>query len=140
MYKIVHFYITFFVHSYIIINTLQVFNYQFHEKISNNYHIELDKYSEEEKQKIEKRYNNGDRSKEVIEYINLKRNSKSYMDRQDNISYNKSERLIKSILELSERYTVLEITSYPFIEDENMHIKINGEINLLNSYPKKRTI
>lgn len=113
----------------VIIPTLQVFYYQFHEKISNNYHIELDKYSEEEKQKIEKRYNNGDRSKEVIEYINLKRNSQSYMDRQDNISYNKSERLIKSILELSERYPVLEITSYPFIEDENMHIKINGEIN-----------
>ena len=98
----------------------------------------MDKYSEEEKQKIEKRYNNGDRSKEVIEYINLKRNSQSYMDRQDNISYNKSERLIKSILELSERYPVLEITSYPFIEDENMHIRINGEINLLSIYPKQK--
>ena len=124
----------------VIIPTMQVFNYQFHEQLSNNYHIELDKYSEEEKQKIEERYNNGDRSKEVIEYINLKIISQRYMDRQDDISYNKSERLIYSILELSEKYPVLDITSYPFIEDENMHIRINGEINLLNSYSKRRTI
>lgn len=120
------------------ISTMQVLNYQFHEQLSKNYHYNLDKYSEYEKQKIEERYNSGDTSEEVIEYIYLKRNSKMYMDRQDDISYNKSERLINAIMELCERYPVLDVTSYPYIEGENMHIKINGEINILNSSSKKQ--
>ena len=61
-----------------------------------------------------------------------------YMDRQDDISYNKSERLINAIMELCERYPVLDVTSYPYIEGENMHIKINGEINILSSSSKKQ--
>lgn len=48
---------------------MQVLNYQFHEQLSKNYHYNLDKYSEYEKQKIEERYNSGDTSEEVIEYI-----------------------------------------------------------------------
>lgn len=122
----------------VVIPTMQVFNYPFHEQLSDQYHSVLDKYTEEEKQKMEERYNNGDRSDDVLEYMDRIRSSKKYMDRQDDISYNKSERLIYAIMELCERYPVLNVVSYPFVESEDMHIRINGEINILNSRPKKR--
>ena len=124
----------------VVIPTMQVFNHPFHEQLSDQYHSVLDKYTEEEKQKMEERYNNGDRSDDVLEYMDRIRSSKKYMDRQDDISYNKSERLIYAIMELCERYPVLDVVSYPFVESENMHIKINGEINILNSSPKKHKL
>ena len=97
------------------------------------------KYTDAEKCDLEERSNNGDTSDEVEEYMYIKYLLKSFADKQDTISYNKSERLINAIIELCDRYPVLNITSYPFMEGENMHIKINGEINILNSKPKKRS-
>lgn len=124
----------------VVIPTMQVFNYSFHEHLSDAFQRDLDKYSEEERNSFEERYNNGDKSNDVLTYKNFKSIADRYINKQDEISYNKSERLINTTIELCERYPVLNITSYPFIEDESMHIKINGEINILNSSKKKRSI
>ncbi len=43
-------------------------------------------------------------------------------------------------MELCDRYPFLNITSYPFMEGENFHLVIDGEINLLDSHPKKHTM
>ena len=121
------------------IPTLQVLNYPYHEQMSKSTKEKYNKYTDAEKCDLEERSNNGDTSDEVEEYMYIKYLLKSFADKQDTISYNKSERLINAIIELCDRYPVLNITSYPFMEGENMHIKINGEINILNSKPKKRS-
>ena len=91
----------------VIIPTLQVFNYPFHEHLYSSFKYDETALSGEKKELV-----------------------------PDDISWNKSERLAYSIMELCERYPVLHITSYPFEEGENLHVKINGEINLLNSFTK----
>ncbi len=103
----------------VIVPTLQVFNYQFHENLSKFLKEQLNSFSDEEKNKMKNVY-------------------AKYIDRQDDISYSKTERLIYTIMELVDRYPTLSFSSYPFMESKNIHITITGEINLLSIYPKQK--
>ena len=108
----------------VVVPTLQVFNYPYHEQKSEFIKSEQKRY-----------FDKGDNS-----YSEEYRDADRYIDKQDGISYNKSERLIYSIIDLYERYQTFNIINYPYFEGKNIQIKINGEMNLLDINPKTHTL
>lgn len=123
------------------IPTLQVFNYPYHEYLSSHIQELFDEYTEDEKKEYEFRYSRGVRSGTVLDYMRGKKLVSRFVDKQDLISHNKTERLIQILLELVDRFPSVELESYPLQESENMRIHLNGKMDLLqNSFKKEKTV
>ena len=123
------------------IPTLQVFNYIYHEHISNKTKKKYDSYSEEEKQELEKNYEEGKYDDKELEYMHTKKMISRFADKEDIISYNKTERLIQTVQELININPEIELVSEPMINGENLVLHVNGKTNILKDYNKKeRTI
>ena len=120
------------------IPTLQVFNYPYHENLSSNTKSSFSGYSKEDKEELEKEYNEGNADDKILDYIHTKEMVNRFCDKQDSISYNKTERLIYTLYELSERSETIEVVSEPFIQSENMRIHLNGKIDLLSDIHNKK--
>ena len=123
------------------IPTLQVFNYMYHEHLSDNIKNNYNWYSDEEKQELEKSFEEGKRDDKELDYIHTKGMVSRFVDKQDIISHNKTERLIETVYELINLNPSIELVSEPFINGENMVLHLNGKTDILKDYNKKeRTI
>lgn len=117
--------------------TLQVFNYPYHEQLSSSIRENFDGYTEEEKEDLEDQYYRGKRSDKILDFMHTKRMYGRFVDKEDMISQNKSERLVQTFLELAERNPSMEVFSEPMMEGENLSIHLNGKIDVLKDYTKK---
>ena len=90
---------------------MQVFNYDFHEFLGELAVFNLNRYLN----------SNNEDSKY---YEHLQRKYKRFYDKEDIISFNKTERLIYTFMELEERFKNIEILNEPFISGEYLLIKI----------------
>ena len=123
------------------IPTLQVFNYMYHEHLSDNIKNNYNSYSDEEKQELEKSFEEGKRDDKELDYIHTKGMVSRFVDKEDIISHNKTERLIETVYELINLNPSIELVSEPFINGENMVLHLNGKTDILKDYNKKeRTI
>ena len=121
--------------------TLQVFNYSYHENLSSNINNSFGSYTDGDKKEIEELYENGDRSDRVEDYMHTKKMVSRFVDKQDSISYNKTERLIYTFLEIINNNDSIELVSEPYGQSDNMVINLYGKTNVLSDYnKKKRTI
>lgn len=123
------------------IPVLQVFNYPYHELLSNNFSKDFDSYTSDDITKLEELYKNGDRSDAVEDYIYTKSMVSRFVDKEDSISYNKTERFINTFYELMNKNPLIELVCEPFIQGENLVIRLKGKSNLLDSlagYQKKK--
>lgn len=117
----------------IVIPTLQVFNYAYHKQLSNSLSNSFNDYDETYKQQLEELYKQGDRSDKVLDYIYTKKQVDRFVDKEDLISHNKTERLIHMFYELQQFFHSFDIICTPFIEGENLIIKLHGKSNVLNN-------
>lgn len=123
------------------IPTLQVFNYSYHENLSSNISENFNSYTDNEKREIEKLYECGDRSDKVEDYMHTKKMVSRFVNKQDSISYNKTERLIYTFLEIINNNDSIVLKSEPYGQSDNMVISLYGKTNVLDKYnKKKRTI
>lgn len=100
---------------------LQVYNYEYHENLGKSYKQFLDKmYTKEERENLEKLHEQGDESRQVREYMDLKNAYKRCYGKEDIISKNKTERLLKTFALVNEHYGNLEFISDPFIEGDTL--------------------
>lgn len=95
---------------------LQVFNYDYHVTMSDNYKRIMSRFEEDIKK--------GTTTKEDYSYLQMKKTYDKVADKEDIISKNKTERLVETFLLLQEKYDGIEILTDPFIEDENLIVKI----------------
>jgi hypothetical protein len=116
---------------------LQVFNYPYHEILSSNISDSFNSYTDSDRKEIEFLYENGNRSDRVEDYMHIKKMVSRFVNKQDSISYNKTERLIYTFYELINRYNSVELISDAYGQSDNMIIKLNGKTNILNNYQKK---
>lgn len=96
---------------------MQVFNYDFHEFLGKSSSYNLDRFLASSKDKID----NEDDSRQ---YEHLKKQYKRFYDKEDLVSFNKTERLIYTFMELEERFKNIEILNEPFRSGEYLLIKI----------------
>ena len=123
------------------IPTLQVFNYMYHEHLSDSIKNNYNSYTDEEKQELEKSFEEGKHDDKELDYIHTKGMFSRFADKEDVISYNKTERLIQTVQELININPEIELVSEPFINGENMVLHLNGKTDILKDYNKKeRTI
>ena len=123
------------------IPTLQVFNYQYHECLSKSISDCVSGYTDEDIAEIEDLMKCGCLCDKVTDYLHTMSMVERFVDKEDLISYNKSERFIDLFMELMEKNSNIELICEPFIQGENMKIRINGKSNLLDDYKtKKRTL
>jgi len=122
------------------IPTLQVFNYLYHVYLSKNIFDNFSSYTESDIAEIEDLINQGVYTDKVTDYLHTKKMTNRFVDKEDSISYNKSERLINILLELVDRYPTIELMSEPFIHGENLKIKLNGKANILADYCQKKEL
>lgn len=105
------------------IPTLQVFNYPYHEQISESTKKELEKAKE--------------KPLSANDYRCIKSVEKKFVNKEDLISYNKTERFIELFNILMEINPNIELVSEPLVQGENMIICLNGKTDILKDYPKK---
>ena len=116
---------------------MQVFNYPYHEHLSSSINDSYSSYTDSDKEELEILYEQGDRSDKVLDYIHTKSMVPRFVGKEDSISYNKTERLIYTFSELMSKSNSIEIISEPYIQSDNMKIKIIGKTNILEKYQKK---
>lgn len=105
------------------IPTLQVFNYEYHEGLSNIVKKEIESYDEIQSS--------------TPEYRMAKKLEERFADKEDIISYNKTERFVELFRILMELNPNIELVSEPFVTGENMVIHLNGTTDILKDYEKK---
>ncbi len=103
---------------------LQIFNYDFHVSWGENLKEDMSYWED----KIKEGTYNSDNDGWVVQ---IKEKYDKVADKQDVISKNKTERLIGTFMTLEEKFGGINILSEPFIQDENLIVKV------LNSSPKK---
>jgi len=107
---------------------LQLFSYDYHISMSEEYKRRMN-YLENEVREGRLTYDSSN-----YEYI--KKIFDKVADKQDIISKNKTERLIGTFMVLEEKFDIINILSEPFIEDENLIVKVlESPIN--KSFKKK---
>ena len=116
---------------------MQVFSYPYHEHLSQSIKDNYSSYTDSDREELEELYEQGNRSDKVKDYIHTKSMVPRFVDKEDSISYNKTERLIYTFSELMNKSNCIEIVSEPYIQSDNMKIKIIGKTNILNNYQKK---
>lgn len=110
--------------TYVKVPLLQVFNYKYHEAISNNIINQMNDYTEVEIEKFEEMNKNGELTNAVLDYLHNKKTYYKFAEKEDLISRNKTERLINTFMIMEEKYHNITFLSDPFIEDDTLHIKI----------------
>lgn len=100
---------------------LQVFNYEFHKRLSDRYQKEMSIYNNQEIKDLDSL---NDSSYKKEEYENIKNLYDKYAGKEDIISTNKTERLINTFYLVSEFYDSLDIITEPFVESDNLVCKI----------------
>lgn len=100
---------------------LQVFNYEFHKRLSDKYQKEMSDFCNQEVKVLD---SENDSSYAKEEYENIKNQYDKYAGREDIISTNKTERLINTFYLVNEFYDSLDIITEPFIESDNLACKI----------------
>lgn len=123
------------------IPALQVFNYQYHECLSDSINNSVSSYTDDDIEEIEDLMKCGCLCDKVTDYLHTMSMVKRFVDKEDLISYNKSERFINLFIELMEKNPSIELICEPLIQGENMKIRLNGKCDLLDNYKtKKRTL
>jgi hypothetical protein len=123
------------------IPTLQVFNYVYHECLSDTIFNSYSSYTDDDIKEIEDMIKLGVLTDKVTDYLHTYGMVSRFVGKQDSISYNKSERFINIFVELMEKNPNIELVCEPFVQGENMKIRINGKSNILDVYKtKKRTL
>ena len=106
---------------------IQVFNYQYHEYLSKAIERDYMDYSDEEKAKYDEMLENDDLTSSVLCYLHTKNSYVRFVDKEDIISKNKTERLIDTFMIMEEKYHNIAFLNEPFIEGDTLLIKINKE-------------
>ena len=104
---------------------LQVFNYQYHEDLSDSLQRAYSSY--ENKEELEQKYKEGNRDDIVLDYMHDKTNYERFYGKADMISKNKTERLLDTFRVYSEIYGDIEFLNDPFIQGDYLIIKINKQ-------------
>ena len=130
--------------SNIKVPSLQVYNYSFHEELSRTLYLAYNDYTEEDRIRLEnlperetkfvdvldgsfdidREFDEIDEYQVRDDYLHTKEQFQKFYNKQDMISKNKVERFLIFFKILEELYDDIDITSYPFMEDEDMNIKI----------------
>lgn len=106
---------------------LQVLSYRYHEILSDTTKRDFEKnYSKEQLEYINN-LNSYDRERKLEEYEWQKLWYSHVVDKQDFISYTKTEGLFKIFIRVEEQFGSIELLNTPFIEDENLNIRISTE-------------
>ena len=106
---------------------LQVLSYRYHEILSNTTKRDFEKnYSKEQLEYINN-LNSYDRERKLEEYEWQKLWYSHVVDKQDFISYTKTEGLFKIFRRVQDQFSSIELLNTPFIEDENLNIRISTE-------------
>ena len=108
---------------------LQVFNYPYHEYLSKTIEKDYANYTTSEKEYYDELINNDNDSVELLEYMFTKNSYDRFVDKEDIISKNKTERLLDTFIMMEEKYHNIEFLNEPFIEGDTLIIKINKENN-----------
>lgn len=101
---------------------LQVFNYDFHQKMSEEYRDKMASYSKEAMEDLEATNTS---NYDITEYENTKEQYERFANKEDTISKNKTERLLSTFYLVAENYGDLEIITEPFMESDYLICKIN---------------
>lgn len=106
---------------------LQVLSYRYHEILSDTTKKDFEKnYSPEQLEYINN-LNSYDRERKLEEYEWQKLWYSHVVDKQDFISYTKTEGLFKIFRRVQDQFSSIELLNTPFIEDENLNIRISTE-------------
>ena len=104
---------------------LQVLNYNYHEKLSDNVEERFSEYKPDQ-EKYEDMIRDGIQSLEVMDYIAEKKIYDRFYKKEDIISKNKYERLINALIVMQEKYDNIDFINDPFIEGDSLIIKIKS--------------
>ena len=77
---------------------LQVFNYDYHENLSEILNLVYNEYEDSDKIRYEEEYNKGSKDNMVIDYMHNKVMHDRFAGKEDIISYNKTERFINTFI------------------------------------------
>lgn len=116
---------------------LQVFNYEYHEKLSTVLDLLYNVYDDEEKEKLEDDYIKGIRNKKINDYIDKKLIYDRFFGKEDIISYNKTERFINTFMVLNDVFDNIEICNEPFIQGDELIVKIKKSTNIREKLNEK---
>ena len=106
---------------------IQVLSYRYHELLSEKTKKDFEKdYSPEQLEYINN-LNSYDRERKLEEYEWQRVWYSHVVDKQDFISETKTEGLFKIFRRVEEQYGTIELLNTPFIEDENLNIRISNE-------------
>lgn len=115
----------------------QVFNYRQHEFLSDVLNVVCNDYEEEEKKVLEEKIKNNDIDDNVSDYIHNKILYDRFVGKEDMISRNKTERFIYTFMVLNEIFDNIEICNEPFIQGDELIIKIKKSTNVLAPLEEK---
>ena len=115
----------------------QVFNYKYHEYLSTWVNFIYNSYGKREKAKLEKDYKNGIKNDDVLDYIRNKMMYERFSDKEDVISYNKTERFINTFIVLNDVFDNIDICNEPFIQGDELIIKIKKSTNIVDKLSEK---
>ena len=106
---------------------LEVLNYPYHENLSEITKVSFENmYSKEKIDYLEKIIGYKVVNDETIKYLHEKQIYHNFVDKQDVISKNKTERLVETFLSLNDKYSILDFLNDPMIEDDNLNMKIKA--------------
>ena len=115
----------------------QVFNYPYHENLSNILNLVYNGYEDIEKKELEDEYNKGIEDDKVLDYMHNKVMYDRFSGKEDMISYNKTERFINTFIVMNDVFDNIEICNEPFIEGDELIIKIKKSTNILDRLNEK---
>ena len=95
---------------------LQLFNYDYHISMSEEFKKRMVYFEE----KVRK----GKIPSDDTIYEQIKEVYDNVVDKEDIISKNKTEKLVETFMLVEEKFQDIEILSEPFIEDENLLVKV----------------
>ena len=105
---------------------IQVFNYDLHDELDRTCTRSYEDYSEEEKKEYEKL---DELNTDKMNFIHTKKMYHKFHGKADEISKNKTERLIDTILLMQEHFNNIEILNEPFLQGDSLIIKILDKKN-----------
>ena len=115
----------------------QVYNYDYHKIVAIDATGVFNSYSEDTKKKYEEAFKNGDTSDIILDYIRDRNRYNRFVGMEDIISKNKTERLIHTFMLASSIFDNIDIINEPFIEGDELIIKIKNNTNILERLKEK---
>lgn len=106
---------------------LQVLSYRYHEILSEKTKVDFAKDYSKEKLEYINNLNSYDRERQLEEYEWQCIWYSHVVDKQDFISFTKTEGLYNIFKRVAEQFGTIELLNTPFIEDENLNIRLSNE-------------